>query len=258
MKIMYNFSLYFLALFSLLSIEAYDSKSAQSTEPVTTTQSCTEPDAAFLAQVLEQMKEESPALSTEENSKIDGILPAKLSSGTRAEYLVYSSVFYGGSGTQLRSVAKVVCNKKKWKIKGFMEYGGVDLTEEKLVDVNNDGIQELIDEGLSLYMGICSEYYIIQSWQTKTPKILFRNLGTDLLCGGGFKMSASKVGDIISTNYEMTLEDTDGDGMLELVEEKIEGVHVKGNTEEEASANLKKTTSKQVYKYDAKQDKFIK
>lgn len=241
MKIMYNFSLYFLALFSLLSIEAYDSKSAQSTEPVTTTQSCTEPDAAFLAQVLEQMKEESPALSTEENSKIDGILPAKLS-----------------SGTQLRSVAKVVCNKKKWKIKSFMEYEGVDLTEEKLVDVNNDGIQELIDEGLSLYMGICSEYYIIQSWQTKTPKILFRNLGTDLLCGGGFEMSASKVGDIISTNYEMTLEDTDGDGMLELVEEKIEGVHVKGNTEEEASANLKKTTSKQVYKYDAKQDKFIK
>lgn len=216
--------------------------------------SCGKPSDEFLGQVLAKMKENF-GIDTEEDAKIEGVLTANLSAAGEQEYVAFSSMYYAGGGAQLRVLAKIACDGESWKIVAMMDYGD-DLTEKSFVDIDNDGIQELVEDAGGLHMGTCFTNYTIHSWQGEKAKELFSNHATSLLCGGGLEMAAPEKGEIIETEFEMSFEDKDGDKVLELVEKKTEGAFQSGTTEDDVK--MEKTESTTVYKYDAAQAKYIK
>ncbi|MCH2043190.1 MAG: hypothetical protein MK212_03560 [Saprospiraceae bacterium] len=232
-------------------------KNDEATEAIAVPQpqvpSCGKPSEEFLGKVLGQMKEEFD-LGTEKDAKIEGVLNAQFSSATEAEYIAFSSMFYAGGGAQMRVLAKIACDGESWKVTGMIDYAGF-FTPQSLIDIDNDGIHELVEEGGGLHMGTCFTNYNLYRWQGAKTKQLFSNHATSLLCGGGLEMAAPEKGEVIETEFEMSFEDKDGDKVLELVEKKMEGVLQSGTTEEDVK--MEKTESTMVYKYDATQGKYI-
>lgn len=104
---------------------------------------------------------------------------------------------------------------------------------DTIMDINNDGIDDVFFNIGNVWMGTCSDNYIIKSFANKKENILFEQHDVSLLdCGGNIEES-SKLGDTLSASRKFQFKKLYDDKILSIIMTSEYKIHRGGKTEKE-------------------------
>lgn len=112
-----------------------------------------------------------------------------------------------------------------------------------LIDIDNDGIKEIIAENTGMAQGYIDENYWLISLKNETEEILYQNESFDYSAGAF--VQDKKIGDIISKTIEVNYIDLNNDGIKEIIELAATGLFQYYSENE--GVDLKYTKEKNTY-----------
>lgn len=164
---------------------------------------------------------------------------AAFSTKGKKEYLAVCEGKAGGSaGSANHLLMKIVCDEEAengWDVAWSAQ--GSPIEKKNIVDVNGDGISELILEGGSTWMGECSDYYQIISLSGNTKKTIYENYPFSRIgCGGLAEAMEFQKGDTLSAIYGVKFKD---ESLIETVEYQL---YNGGHTDEDIDNQSQRVT----------------
>ncbi len=149
---------------------------------------------------------------------IEGVYKANFSNKDQIDYLFYTNTFQHHNQSPVRRKAiKIVCDGLAWKIAGIL-YVSEHFSAQHIVDVNGDGIDEIIDEQIQPEKNGCTKTYRILSFQSKVGQLIYSHKNRYTSCTNQPPTPSPNNGTPIGLEYTIHFEDVDNDGVKELIQ----------------------------------------
>lgn len=141
---------------------------------------------------------------------------------------------------------KMSCQKEgKWQVDWFAQENMI--RDSNLVDLNNDGLKELIFKDEAVCRGgIKYGFYYIQSLKNDTSTILYANNTFDKLMMFPFHKTRVAVGDTIVKRVNVSFKDVNQDGIQEIEEVLEYAIYQGGKTHPQAEKLVTRGTQKKL------------
>ena len=145
---------------------------------------------------------------------IEGIYPCVLSTKEQQDFLLYSNPFHPTPNRPLkRKAIKITCNGDDWIIGGLL-YVSNNFSDQNIMDVNGDGIDEIVDEATIRRDSLLIKEYRLLSFKGKTGKLLYSHRN---------KYTAQTQAIPSEQHYSIHFEDTNQNGQQEIVQTSSQG-----------------------------------
>ena len=143
-------------------------------------------------------------------------------------------------------LVKMSCQRKnKWQVDWFAQENIIN--DSSLVDLNNDGLKELIFKDEAVCRGgIKYGFYYIQSLKNDTSTKLYANNTFDKLMMFPFHKHKVVVGDTIVKRVNVNFKDVNQDGIQEIEEVLNYAIYQGGKDHQQAEKLVKRGTRKRV------------